>query len=47
MEQSALSEAAQAQQLSPLVSRATREALERLYPEAKELFAKADSGSAS
>ena len=27
-----------AQQLSPLVSRATREVLQRLYPEAKELF---------
>ena len=27
-----------AQLLSPLVSRATREVLERLYPEARELF---------
>jgi len=36
-----------AQQLTPLVSRAAREALERLYPEASELFAEANSGSGS
>jgi hypothetical protein len=38
-----------AQQLSPLVSRAIREALERLYPDARELFANAirNSGSGS
>ena len=33
-----------AQLLSPLVSRATREVLERLYPEARELFAAAEFG---
>jgi hypothetical protein len=34
-------------QLSPLVSRATREVLERLYPEARDLFALPNSGSGS
>ena len=36
-----------AQVLSPVVSRATREVLERLYPEAREVFAKGNSGSGS
>ena len=36
-----------AQQLSALISRATREVLERLYPEARELFALPNSGSGS
>ena len=35
------------EQLSALVSRATREILERLYPEAKELFALPNSGTGS
>ena len=36
-----------AQLLTPLVSRATREALERLYPEASELFANVNPNSGS